>query len=289
MVRVSVGVPVYNGGDVLQASLDCICNQTFDDIEIIICDNASTDQTADVCQDFAQRDRRIRYILNDTNIGSLANFQKTRDMAQSELFMWRAYDDLSDADFIEKLVGCHDANPSAVLAVGQVRSRATGREKDRIYRYHAPSGGSRAINIVRELFQAHASWIYGLWDVRALRDLQSPVHAHYPHIWGWDHLVFLQAILDRKVCGTNDTEFLQNIFREGSRKIRRAKARPSIDELQTMRRDFEKFCRMEIDKRQWTSFERWLLNRALPHYVDKRAYSRRRLWRRGLKEQFLSR
>ena len=75
MARVGIGVPVYNGGTMLAQSLECLRTQSFEDIDVVIGDNASDDQTADVCADFAARDSRFRHIRRPENLGSLRNFQ----------------------------------------------------------------------------------------------------------------------------------------------------------------------------------------------------------------------
>src|SRR5262245_8709621 len=59
--RLSIGLPVYNGERYLAEAFDCFLAQSFQDFEIIICDNASTDRTAEICRSYAQRDPRIRY------------------------------------------------------------------------------------------------------------------------------------------------------------------------------------------------------------------------------------
>ena len=66
----SVGMPVYNGERYLEVALSSVLAQTLDDLEVIICDNASTDRTAEICQDYAARDRRIRYFRNPHNLGA---------------------------------------------------------------------------------------------------------------------------------------------------------------------------------------------------------------------------
>ena len=68
--RLSIGLPVYNGADYLAQSLDALLGQTFEDFELIISSNASTDQTDDICQAYAARDRRIRFFRQPTNIGA---------------------------------------------------------------------------------------------------------------------------------------------------------------------------------------------------------------------------
>jgi glycosyltransferase involved in cell wall biosynthesis len=70
---VSVGLAVYNGENYLSEAIDSILNQTFTDFELIISDNASTDRTAKICQDYASRDPRIRYTCADRNRGAAWN------------------------------------------------------------------------------------------------------------------------------------------------------------------------------------------------------------------------
>src|SRR4029077_14346748 len=71
--RVSVGLTVYNGERFLAETLDSLVAQTFEDFELIVCDNASTDRTAEIVRDYAARDVRIRYVRNERNIGASGN------------------------------------------------------------------------------------------------------------------------------------------------------------------------------------------------------------------------
>ena len=67
--RLSIGLPVYNGENYLAESLEALLGQTYEDFELIISDNASTDGTADICQRYGKQDSRIRYIRQPRNIG----------------------------------------------------------------------------------------------------------------------------------------------------------------------------------------------------------------------------
>lgn len=58
--RVSIGIPVYNGENYLAEALDSLLRQSFGDFELLISDNASTDRTQEICQDYAARDARVR-------------------------------------------------------------------------------------------------------------------------------------------------------------------------------------------------------------------------------------
>lgn len=113
--RLSIGLPVYNGERFLRFALDALINQTYQDFELIICDNASTDSTRMICQDYAARDSRIRYYRNHTNIGAAANFNRAFELSHGEYFKWAASDDVISPDFLEKCIAVLDRDPSIVL------------------------------------------------------------------------------------------------------------------------------------------------------------------------------
>ncbi|EIJ43129.1 glycosyl transferase [Beggiatoa alba B18LD] len=101
---VSIGLPVYNGEKYLANAIELLLQQTFTDFELIISDNASTDKTAKICQEYANRDRRIIYFRQLENIGVVANFEFVLQKAQGEYFMWAAHDDEWSENYIESLV-----------------------------------------------------------------------------------------------------------------------------------------------------------------------------------------
>jgi len=109
--RVSIGVPVYNGARFLDRALDSLLAQTYRDVEICISDNASTDGTQDVIRDYAARDPRIRYVLNDVNRGLVWNHRKVLGMARGTYFMFAPHDDWFANDYIERCVAALDADP----------------------------------------------------------------------------------------------------------------------------------------------------------------------------------
>jgi len=114
--KLSIGIPVFNGANYLPELLVNLQHQTFGDYEIIVCDNASTDATQQLCVDFAAKDRRIRYYRNERNLGANPNYNKTFALARAALFKWAAHDDLYHGTFLERCVATLDADPSAVLA-----------------------------------------------------------------------------------------------------------------------------------------------------------------------------
>jgi glycosyltransferase involved in cell wall biosynthesis len=114
--RLSIGVPVYNGQDFLRATLDSILAQTYTDFELILCDNASTDLTAEICREYVQRDPRVRYFRNSRNIGPAPNYNRCFAESRGELFKWCAADDVLAPTFVEKCIAMLDADPLMVAA-----------------------------------------------------------------------------------------------------------------------------------------------------------------------------
>lgn len=118
--KLSIGLPVYNGDKFLQAAIDSLLAQTFTDFELIISDNASTDNTEEICRAYAAQDSRIRYYRNDKNIGCSLNFNRVFELSTGEYFKWAAYDDLHAPDFLAKCVAVLDYNPDIVLCHSHV-------------------------------------------------------------------------------------------------------------------------------------------------------------------------
>jgi glycosyltransferase involved in cell wall biosynthesis len=114
--RLSIGLPVYNGEASVAETLEALLGQTYEDFELIISDNGSTDSTPDICRDYGSRDARIRYLRQPRDIGRVPNHNFLIHQAQGELFKWAAGDDLYARDLIKRCVDALDENPQVVLA-----------------------------------------------------------------------------------------------------------------------------------------------------------------------------
>lgn len=115
--RVSIGLPIYNAEKYLEEAIDSILAQTCTDFELIICDNASTDRTQEICQAYAQRDPRIRYHRNEKNVGAAPNHNLVFGLAKGEYFKWAAHDDNLAPEFLSRCVEALDQNPDVVLSM----------------------------------------------------------------------------------------------------------------------------------------------------------------------------
>ena len=121
--EVTIGLPVYNGEKHIGATIASILGQTFEDLVLVVSDNASTDATGEVCKEFAAHDDRVHYVRRATNIGGRANFHATLELAPpSPYFKWAGHDDVLEPRFLERCVAYLDAHPSAVLCQTLLRA-----------------------------------------------------------------------------------------------------------------------------------------------------------------------
>ncbi|MBI6630248.1 glycosyltransferase family 2 protein [Pontibaca sp. S1109L] len=93
-------MPVYNGADFLGQAIDSVLDQDFQDFELIIADNASTDKTAEICRAYAEKDPRIKFVRHPRNIGAAKNYNYVFHCAAGEYFNWLAHDDILGPDFL---------------------------------------------------------------------------------------------------------------------------------------------------------------------------------------------
>ncbi|MCX7629482.1 MAG: glycosyltransferase [Geminicoccaceae bacterium] len=117
---ITVGLPVFNGEAYLEEAIRSVLAQTFEDWELIVSDNASTDRTAEIARDLAASDRRVRYLRNEHNLGAAANYNRTFALARGRYFKWLAHDDRLLPEYFAKTVRVLDADPEVVLCNGTV-------------------------------------------------------------------------------------------------------------------------------------------------------------------------
>ena len=113
--KVSIGLPVYNGADWLGDTLNSLLSQSYSNIELIISDNASTDNTEQLCKDYAAGDKRILYIRNEYNMGVTENYNNVYRRSKGKYFKWASASDLCDKEFIKKCVNVLETNENVVL------------------------------------------------------------------------------------------------------------------------------------------------------------------------------
>jgi glycosyltransferase involved in cell wall biosynthesis len=191
---VSIGLPVYNGEAYLSTALGSLLAQDFPDFELIVSDNASTDRSAEICEDYAGRDSRIRVLRSSSNVGAVANFNKTFEASRGRYFMWAADDDLWDPRFVSSCIAALEAHPEAVLACTSLRFiDETGATIEMDYGlYDNPDLSSRSVARRVRVLVGRGGWYqsYGLIRAGALRDTTL-----FQNVYGPDVVLVLELAL----------------------------------------------------------------------------------------------
>ena len=103
MVKVSIGVPIYNVEAYLRECLDSIMNQTFKDFEVIMVDDGSTDNSFNICQEYVARDNRFK-LIHQENKGLAGARNTCLKYMHGEFITWVDSDDKVKPDYLEKLM-----------------------------------------------------------------------------------------------------------------------------------------------------------------------------------------
>jgi glycosyltransferase involved in cell wall biosynthesis len=192
--RVIVGMPVYNGERTVEAAIQSILDQSFRKFRLIISDNASTDRTADICKEFANRDARLTYIRQPYNLGTEANFSYVLAASACDYFCWAAADDTRSPDFLELTLQFLDSHPDYIAATCPTRFK--GSSFNSITMGDQSSTEDDPYNRILSFFDCwHANARFcSLFRYRALRSwLVKP-----DSFLGADWLLVLQALSEGK-------------------------------------------------------------------------------------------
>jgi len=116
---VSIIVPTYNGAKYIKRAVESVRNQTYKNIEIIITDDASTDETFNIISELGKKDSRIIILTNEANLGFVKSLNKAAGKAQGK-YITRIDDDdfWCDSRKLEKQVGFLETHPDYVLVGG---------------------------------------------------------------------------------------------------------------------------------------------------------------------------
>ena len=113
---VSICIPTYNGSNYLEACLQSVCQQTFTDFEIIICDDCSSDNTIEIVKIFQQKDPRIKLFINQKNLGLVGNWNRCLELAAGEWIKFVFQDDLIVPNCLQKMLEVASIKTQMVLS-----------------------------------------------------------------------------------------------------------------------------------------------------------------------------
>ncbi len=101
---ISIAMTTYNGEKFLKEQLNSIINQTYKNLEIIICDDCSTDNTINIINEYKEKDERIQLYVNEKNLGFSKNFEKAISLCKGEYIALADQDDIWKLNKIELMV-----------------------------------------------------------------------------------------------------------------------------------------------------------------------------------------
>ena len=118
--KISIGIPAFDAEKTIEKIIESILNQTIQDFEVIISDNASKDKTLEICKKYAKNDTRIKIFSQEKNMGPYWNYDFVLQKAQGEYFVWFATDDEHGKTFLEKNLKELEENQNSVASISNV-------------------------------------------------------------------------------------------------------------------------------------------------------------------------
>jgi hypothetical protein len=278
MPLITVGVPAFNEAELLVGSLEALRKQTFQDFEVLVFDNASTDATPQIAADFAARDPRFIHIRQPYNKGEFRNFHEAVQTATSPYFLWRACDDRSSLNYLEALSALLDAHPEKDLAVGNVAREDKYGGEPKVLSWPDLQGGATFANRVRYLLGTRSGWYYGMYRREAIVKSMNEVVSTYRNLWGFDYLVLLGFMLDDKIIGTGAATFVQGRKKLLERGTPRPRRTPEDrDRLIYLRHRFLDVARAMLAERVPSRFMRALFEPVLFAFVGRKLFAFRKV------------
>ncbi|QDV09002.1 Chondroitin synthase [Planctomycetes bacterium Poly30] len=220
---VSIGLPVYNGEAFLEEAIRSAMDQTFGDFELILCDNASTDGTREICAEWAARDQRVRWARSEVHTGAAGNFNRAFGLARGQYFRWAAHDDLTEPTYLERCVERLRGDHEIVLAHSEM---VEIDEQGRVTRELGwPIQNANCPNLV-ERFAGAIHLDHGCFDVFGLirRSALAKTHLIAPYL-GSDRVLLAELALQGRLVRVDEVLFQSREHPQRSIRMRSDAAR----------------------------------------------------------------
>jgi len=126
--KVTIGLSVYNGDDTLERTIDSLLSQTYNNFQLLLVDNVSTDGTAKICSNYVKKDNRVKYIRRKSKLHIAQSWAKIVENIDTEYFMFTADDDIYESTFIEKNITFLHKNLRFIGSVSDIKLFGEGIE-----------------------------------------------------------------------------------------------------------------------------------------------------------------
>ncbi|OHA20656.1 MAG: hypothetical protein A2836_02240 [Candidatus Taylorbacteria bacterium RIFCSPHIGHO2_01_FULL_45_63] len=230
-ILVSVGLPTRNRAHLLPIALNSLLNQTYRNIEFIVSDNASDDETEKIMLEYVTRDPRVQYTRQAQNIGGNPNHEYVLDKARGVYFMWASDDDSWDPLFVETLVDVLEKNHDYGVAMSHYYQQAIhGGEDKMTVRTHYFTNAS-----YQDLFWHYLRngkspiFFFGLYRTDALKRILKrhfKVTARGPHLFLCEVALSMKMYSVEKILHTRLQDMRSNLERHPDHPHTKAEYRP---------------------------------------------------------------
>ncbi len=190
---VSIGFIAYNRDNVLPEAIKSLLTQSYKNFELIISDDASSDNTQKIGRAFAKKDKRVTFYRQVHNIGMAKNQNFVLKKARGKYFMWACDDDRWDKNFVKEMVALLENNKKAVIAMSDF-IEFNNTKKNIIHQFDSYSSKkSSLINYLND----PALLIYSLFRTKSLRKIGGFHQSNFfIKNWGSDHLTIVKTLLE---------------------------------------------------------------------------------------------
>lgn len=196
--RVCVGVPIYNESAYLAETLISLKRQNLNDVHFLIIDNASTDQSVELCLDLIGDDERFTLLRQHENRGAMHNFQAAFDLSRSTYFMWLGGHDYLSDNYLADAVAVLEQSPQVAMVLGQPHAVLNGQHhglvKEALYDFSAPNPLERYLASIARLGNCtivHSLFRRQTLQAHRLRQTISADHVLISHLLWHGQLHYL--------------------------------------------------------------------------------------------------
>jgi glycosyltransferase involved in cell wall biosynthesis len=187
---VSVCIPTYNRSGKLKRAVEKLISCSYDNLEIIISDNASCDNTKDVCTAIGKLDNRVKYFRHLENNGPTKNFEFSKSQATGKYFLWLSDDDYLDRDYIRICVDELERRPDLVLVSGLGLYHGSVNQVSYYGNIVQPNSSIPLLRVMKYLWTAgESSILYGVYRANKIQDCRMPNCLAGDFIWVADVLL----------------------------------------------------------------------------------------------------
>ena len=221
---VTIGIPVYNGELLMKKCIESVLSQTYENFELIISDNASTDSTPDICKEFLKKDDRITFVRQNENMGQNWNFNFPLEKANGEYFVWLVADAILLPEFIEKNIAVLESQDNAVGCISKIKIDHTYVDKFKtekevlkkiglVYRPNNSYSGEGTLPITGNYVERIRKYLkYFPWEMMQAVYRTKPLRESSIHDFflGWDASLVLSILKHGEIKVVN--QFLLESF-----------------------------------------------------------------------------